>query len=109
MDANSKNLILSKEKLKMKMNDVNMTAGKLKEILSEVPDDMLVVIPAFDHDDENRICGFRYVRTAGILNDGLDDEDSIVLCLSTSPNGAAIKTQVEMSCSRDIICDKVLF
>ena len=91
------------------MNDVNMTAGKLKEILSEVPDDMLVTIPAIDHDDENHIYGFWYVRTAGILNDSLGDGDSIVLCLSTSANGEDIKTQVEKSYSHDISCDKVLF
>lgn len=91
------------------MDNINITAGKFKEILSEVPDDMLVVIPAFDHDDENHICGFRHVRTAGILNDEFDDEDSIVLCLNTSANGADIKTQVEMSYSHDITCEKVLF
>ena len=49
---------------------MNMTVKELKDILKDLPDDMVVVIPATIEkidDDYNHIDCFMYVRTAGIL------------------------------------------
>lgn len=71
---------------------MNMTVAELKKLLSDLPDNMPVVIPVIDEDDCNHIFGFRFVRTAGILScDG--EEYRTVLCLNAA-NGQDIADQV---------------
>ena len=62
---------------------LNMTIAELKRLISDLPDNMPVIIPVIDEDDCNRIFGFRFVRTAGILScDG--EECRTVLCLNAA-------------------------
>ncbi len=81
----------------------------LKAILEGLPDDMLVIIPVVDEDNVNRMCGFRKVRTAGILEDEDEDEnDQRVLCLNGAKDGADIADQVHFS-GRDVSVTAVLY
>lgn len=73
-----------------------MTVKDLKDILSKLPDEMLVVIPVVDEDDANKIYAFRKVRTAGILE--CDSEEcSKVICLNCAADGQDIADQVWFS------------
>ena len=47
---------------------MNMTIAELKRLISDLPDNMPVVIPVIDEDNCNYIFGFRFVRTAGMLS-----------------------------------------
>ena len=81
----------------------------LKTILDGLPDDMLVVIPAVDEDDVNKMYGFRRVRTVGILEDEDEDvRDRKVLCINGASNGADIADQVRYS-GRDVVATTVLY
>ena len=40
----------------------DMRVGDLKKIISDLPDDMIVVIPIIGEDDANKIFGFRKAR-----------------------------------------------
>ena len=85
---------------------INMTIAELKRLISDLPDNMPVVIPVIDEDDCNHIFGFRFVRTAGILScDG--EEYRTVLCLNAA-NGQDIADQVYFS-GRDANVEKILF
>lgn len=93
------------------MNNTNyydfMRIKDLKEILNELPDEMLVVIPVVDEDDVNHIYGFRKVRTAGILKDEWQsEEEREVLCLNGAADGKDIVDQVA---NRDVEVSKVLY
>lgn len=83
------------------MNDINfydfMTVKDLKNILNNLSDETLIVIPVVDEEDVNNILGFRKVRTAGIL--GCEDEEcKEVLCFNGAWNGQDIADQVRSSC-----------
>ena len=85
---------------------MNMTIAELKRLLSDLPDNMPVIIPVIDEDDCNHIFGFRFVRTAGILScDG--EEYRTVLCLNAA-NDQDIADQVYFS-GRDANVEKILF
>lgn len=62
---------------------INMTVAELKRLISDLPDNMPVIIPVIDKDDCNHILGFRFVGIAGIL--ACDDEEHrMVLCLNAA-------------------------
>lgn len=84
----------------------NMSVKDLKDILNDVPDDMPVIIPVIDEDNCNRIFGFRYVRTVGILTSP-GEKDDRVLCLNAADK-EDIADQVYFS-GRDVGVEKVLY
>lgn len=85
----------------------NMLVKDLKKILSDLPDDMPIVIPVIDGYNVNHIYGFRYVRTAGeLISDS--ERDREVLCLNTAADGQDIADQVHFS-GKDIIVNKIFF
>lgn len=88
------------------MSDINMKVSDLKKIIANLPDDMPVVIPVIDENDCNRLFGFRYVRTSGILSCE-DEEDKTVLCLNAA-NNQDIADQVHFS-GRDCTVEKILY
>lgn len=88
------------------MNDINMTISDLKNIIANLPDNMPVIIPVIDEEDCNRMYGFRYIRTAGILScEG--EKDERVLCLNAA-NNQNIADQVHFS-GKDCDVEKVLY
>jgi len=93
------------------MNNTNyydfMTVKDLKDILTDLPDEMLVVIPVVDVDDVNDILAFRKVRTAGILRCEFERENE-VFCLTGASNGYDIADQVDSS-GKEISAVKVLY
>ena len=84
-----------------------MTVKDLKNILEDLPDEMLVVIPVVDVDDVNDILAFRKVRTAGILRCEFERESEVV-CLTGASDGYDIADQVDSS-GKDISVVKVLY
>ena len=82
-----------------------MNVKQLKEILKDLPDDMIVVIPNRSYEEINYSItnGCNIVMTAGILR---GDEDNTVLCLNTSLDGQDIISQIK---DPYIKCEKVLF
>lgn len=85
----------------------DMKVKDLKEIIKDLPDEMLVIIPVIDEDDANRIYGFRKVRTAGILNcEGEEDRDAF--CLNAAAGGQDIADQVHFS-GKDVAVEEVLY
>lgn len=91
----------------IKSKQQNMLVKDLKKILKELPDDMPIVIPVIDEDDCNRIFGFRFVRTAGLLTCEFE-ENSNVLCLNASKDGMDIVEQVFVS-GKDVDVAELLF
>ena len=85
----------------------NMHVKDLKKILNELPDDMPIIIPVIDEDDANYIYGFRYVRTAGILLCGWEQEPE-ALCLNAAADGQDIADQIHFS-GKDVGVNKILF
>lgn len=84
----------------------NLTVGDLKEIIGMLDDDLPVIIPVIDEDNSNCINGFRYVRTAGILEDK-GEKDNTVLCLNTTDGENDIRTQITNR-GGDVVCLEVL-
>lgn len=84
----------------------NMTITDLKEIIKDLPDDMPVIIPVIDEDDCNRIFGFRFVRTAGLLSSE-GEKYRTVLCLNAAKE-KDIADQVYFS-GKDVGVEKILF
>lgn len=88
------------------MNNINMTISDLKNIITNLPDNMPVIIPVIDEENCDRLFGFRYVRTAGILFcEGEQDEK--VLCLNAAHN-QDIADQVHFS-GKDCSVEKILY
>ena len=84
-----------------------MRISDLKTILSDLPDEMLVVIPVVDENDVNRIFAFRKVRTAGIL--GCETEiEKEVLCLNGAADRQDIADQIHFS-GQDVDVLNVLY
>lgn len=88
------------------MSDVNLTVGKLKEILNDLPDDMEVIVPDYPNvKNPNVIDSFRYLRSAGILNN--DYVSKPALCLAATIYGKNIKQLLDEN-KLDTWCDKLL-
>ncbi len=86
--------------------NINLTIAELKTIINDLPDETPVIIPVIDENDCNRLHGFRYVRTAGILScEG--EKDERVLCLNAA-NNQDIADQVHFS-GRDCNVEEVLY
>ena len=86
--------------------NINLTIAELKTIINDLPDETPVIIPVIDENDCNRLYGFRYVRTAGILScEG--EKDERVLCLNAA-NNQDIADQVHFS-GRDCNVEEVLY
>lgn len=87
---------------------MNMTVKELKIILEKLPDDMNVIIPVIDEDDINKIHGFRYIRTAGILNE--TTEEYPALCLNAASATSNIEGQLKYSGYKtQVTCTKLLY
>ncbi len=86
---------------------INMTVKELKEIVSQLPDDIPVIIPVICENDPNRIFGFRHIRTAGLLESTY--ENGPALCLNASADGLDMESQIERYSTRYISCKKVMF
>ena len=87
----------------------NMRIKDLKNIIADLPDDMLVIIPVVNEDNVNDILGFRIARTAGVLTCS-GEKDREAFCI----NGAEpiriydIADQVYYS-GKDVGVERVLF
>lgn len=81
---------------------INMTVAELKRLISDLPNNMPVIIP----DDCVRTFGFRFVRTASILSYD-DSEYRTALCLNTATD-QDITDQSYFS-GRDANVEKILF
>lgn len=92
----------------------DMRVGDLKKIISDLPDDMIVVIPIIGEDDANKIFGFRKARTAGVLNCN-SDINRDALCINTAEDGYDISDQltssvrVHLSLGRGVTTREVLY
>lgn len=87
----------------------DMRVKDLKNIINDLPDDMIIVIPVIDEEDANHIYGFRKVRTAGVLVDEYEDEsEKEVLCLNAAADEQDIADQVHFS-GRDVSVKDILF
>lgn len=84
----------------------DMRVKDLKNIINQLPDDMLVVMPVIDENNANHIYGFRRVRTAGVLTCN-GEEDRNALCLNSSESGQDIVDQVGLS-GKDVDAIKLL-
>ena len=87
----------------------NMTVKELKDILKDLPDDMVVIIPATNEkidNDYNHIDCFMHVRIAGILENRWEEKPA--LCFNTSEDGMDISSQLKYS-GLSTVCKKVLF
>ena len=85
----------------------DMRIKDLKDIINNLPDDMIVVMPVIDEDDANYIYGFRKVRTAGVLVcEG--EEDREALCLNAAADDHDIADQVHFS-GKDVSVKDILF
>lgn len=84
-----------------------MRVSDLKNIICDLPDEMLVVIPVVNEDDVNLIFGFRKVRTAGILGCQTESEKE-VLCLNGATDGKDIADQIHFS-DKDVDVLKILY
>lgn len=81
---------------------INMTIAELKRLMSDLPDNMPIIIP----DDCVRTFGFRFVRTASILSYD-NSEYRTALCLNTATD-QDITDQSYFS-GRDANVEKILF
>ena len=81
---------------------INMTIAELKRLISDLPDNMPIIIP----DDCVRTFGFRFVRTASILSYD-NSEYRTALCLNTATD-EDITDQSYFS-GRNANVEKILF
>lgn len=89
------------------MNNINLTVGKLKELLHDLPDDMDIIVPVCpDENDSNIICSFRHVRSAGVLNN--DYVSKPALCLAATNDSKDIKTLLDEN-KLGTWCDRLLY
>ena len=84
-----------------------MRVRDLKEIINNLPDDMIVIIPIIGEGDVNKLFGFRKVRTAGVLECS-SEEDREALCLNGACDGQDIADQVHFS-GKDVGVKEVLY
>ena len=87
----------------------NMRITDLKNIISDLPDDMLVIIPVVDEDNVNDILGFRIARTAGVLTcSGEKDREAFCINGAEPTRTYDIADQVYSS-GKDVGVERVLF
>ena len=87
----------------------NMRIKDLKNIISELPDEMLVIIPVVNEDNVNDILGFRIVRTAGVLTcSGEKDREAFCINGAEPTRTYDIADQVYSS-GKDVGVERVLF
>lgn len=79
----------------------------LKEIIKDLPDEMIVVMPVVDEEDVNHIYGFRKVRTAGILRCEAEEETE-AFCLNGAMGYNDISDQIKSS-GVDPVVKEVLY
>ena len=88
-------------------NDRYMRVKDLKKIISDLPDDMIVVVPVIDEYNVNKIYRFKKARTAGILT--CDHElEREALCINSADDGYDIFYQV-ISSLKDVTVHSVLY
>lgn len=86
---------------------INVTVRDLRECLDGLPNDMDVIIPVFNEDDNNNnILGFRHIRAVGILENRYEEKPA--LCLASSEGGADMYTLMAIN-KLDTVCKKGLF
>ena len=89
------------------MSNVNLTVGKMKELLKSLPDDMELIVPVCpDETNPNIIYSFLYVRSVGVLRN--EYEPNPGLCLAATTDGKDIKTLLDEN-KMDEWCEKILF
>lgn len=81
---------------------INMTVAELKRVISDLPDNMPIIIP----DDCVRTFGFRFVHTANILSYN-EKKYLTALCLNTATD-QDITDQSYFS-GKDVNVEKILF
>ena len=87
----------------------NMRIKDLKNIISELPDEMLVIIPVVNEDNVNDILGFRIARTAGVLTcSGEKDREAFCINGAEPTRTYDIADQV-CSSGKDVGVERVLF
>ena len=91
---------------KKNMNNMNLTVGKLKDIIKYLPNNMEVIIPVTIEEDANYITSFRHVKTMGIVSNEYEEQSA--LCLNSAQDGLDINGQLIKNGS-DTVCDKILF
>ena len=74
-------------------NDRYMRVKDLKKIISDLPDDMIVVVPVIDEYNINKIYRFKKARTAGILTCDHEFERE-ASCINSADDGCDIFYQV---------------
>lgn len=88
--------------------DMDMRVKDLRAILSRIDDeDMNVIIPVLDTQDDKYIHGFRHVRAAGILANQYEPTDA--LCLSAPGGGLDMYSQLEYNSFEATTCKQGLF
>lgn len=88
--------------------DMNMRVKDLRAILSKIEDEnMKVIIPVLDKEDDKYIHGFRHVRTAGILLNQYEQGEA--LCLSAPGDGLDMESQLAYNSFSTTECKRVLF
>lgn len=80
----------------------NMTIAELKRIISDLPDNMPIIIP----DDSVRIFGFCFVRVATILSSDVEKYRT-ALCLNTATDDDI--TDQSYFSGRNANVEKILF
>lgn len=88
-----------------------LTVLALKEALKDLPDDMVVILPDVMLTDKDRITGFKYLTTMGIVSCPYEPQKA--LCLSSSDYGLDISGQIKRTHVKGLtpICcvDKVIY
>ena len=86
---------------------IDLTVGKLKNIIKDLPDDMDIIVPVCpDENDSNVICSFRHVRSAGVLDN--DYVSKPALCLAATNDSKDIKTLLDEN-KLGTWCDRLLY
>lgn len=89
------------------MSNVNLTVGKMKELLKSLPDDMELIVPVCpDVTNPNIIYSFLHVRSVGVLRH--DYEPGPALCLAATTDGIDINTLLDENKMNER-CEKLLF
>lgn len=89
------------------MSNVNLTVGKMKELLKSLPDDMELIVPVCpDETNPNIIYSFLYVRSVGVLRNEYKPNPG--LCLAATTDDKDIKTLLDEN-KMDEWCEKLLF
>jgi hypothetical protein len=87
---------------------MDMRVKDLRAILSRIEDeDMNIIIPVLDKEDDKYIHSFRHVRTAGILTNEYEPQEA--LCLSAPGDGLDMYSQLAYNSFEATMCKQGLF